>query len=189
MYSVTTLMDTAETIARERGFEAFSFADLAVTLGIEKSGIYDHFQTKAQLARELITRYSGRFADALAEVDASTTTAQERMTALVGLYRGALGEGQSMCLCVSFSCRANILPQEVRQTIEVFRKDTTDWLTKVYELGQTDGSIVTMRPPADEAATTFALLEGAQIAAHAAKDVTIFDLAVKHLTEAPQTVN
>lgn len=189
MDTATALLDTAENLARKRGFDAFSFADLATATGIRKASVHYHFPTKAELARMLITRYSGRFFGALEDLAATAPTAQARMEGLIGLYRGALEGGQSMCLCVSFSSSVSSLPDEVQTSIEDFRKHTTDWIAQAFALAQKDGSLLVTRSPESEAATAFALLEGAQIAAHAARDVSIFDLAVGHLIETPQGVH
>jgi len=189
MDTATTLMDTAENLARRRGFDAFSFADLATAAGIRKSSVHYHFPTKAELAIKLITRYSGRFFEALDDLAETAPDARSRMAGLIGLYRGALEDGQSMCLCVSFSSSISSLPNEVQSSVEDFRKHTTAWIAETFAVAKTDGSMMVLRAPEAEAASTFALLEGAQIAAHAARDPSIFDLAVGHLTEPPQKVN
>lgn len=185
MDTATALLDTAENLARRRGFDAFSFADLASAAGIRKSSVHYHFPTKAELARILISRYAGRFFEALDELAATAPDARARLRGLIDLYRGALEGGQSMCLCVSFTSNVSSLPDEVQSSIEDFRKHTTSWIALVYALAQKDNTIFLTRDPEAEAATTFALLEGAQIAAHAARDVSIFDLAVGHLVQAP----
>lgn len=189
MDTATALMDTAENLARQRGFDAFSFADLATAAGIRKASVHYDFPTKAELARMLISRYSGRFFSALDDLAATAPNAQARLEGLIDLYRGALEGGQSMCLCVSFSSSVSSLPIEVQTSIEEFRKHTTSWIAEAFALAQKDGSIRVTRSPEAEAATAFALLEGAQIAAHAARDVTIFDLAVGHLVETPEKVH
>ena len=47
--SITTkaaLMNCAETQMRSKGYSAFSYADLAVEVGIRKASIHHHFPTK-----------------------------------------------------------------------------------------------------------------------------------------------
>jgi len=53
----TALLDSAERAARRRGFDGFSYADLAKDMGIRKASIHHHFPTKAALSVALMKRY------------------------------------------------------------------------------------------------------------------------------------
>ena len=53
----TTLLNSAERAARARGFDGFSYADLAADVGISKASIHHHFASKATLAVALMQRY------------------------------------------------------------------------------------------------------------------------------------
>ena len=44
-----------------RGFNNFSYADIATELGITKASLHYHYPGKAELGEALITRYSERF--------------------------------------------------------------------------------------------------------------------------------
>ena len=50
------LLTEAERLVRTRGFDAMSFADLAVAADIRKASVHYHFPTKADLAAKLIAR-------------------------------------------------------------------------------------------------------------------------------------
>ena len=105
----TTLLDIAEYNARSRGFDGFSYADLAVAVGIRKASIHYHFPTKADLSDHLIARYHTSLKERLAEIENDHLSADERLMALIRLYREALNGGQTVCLCVAFSiCRERI---------------------------------------------------------------------------------
>ena len=52
----TALLESAERTARQRGYDGFSYADLADDVGIRKASIHHHFPTKATLALALIER-------------------------------------------------------------------------------------------------------------------------------------
>ena len=47
-----------------RGFNGFSYADIASELGITKASLHYHFPGKAELGEALIERYADRFAGA-----------------------------------------------------------------------------------------------------------------------------
>ena len=59
------ILDIAEQLVQVRGFNAFSYADIAAELGITKASLHYHFSGKAELGQALIARYAQRFALAL----------------------------------------------------------------------------------------------------------------------------
>ena len=69
------ILDTAERLVQTRGFNGFSYADIADTLGVTKASLHYHFGTKAELGHALIARYHDAFARFLDAIDAETTVA------------------------------------------------------------------------------------------------------------------
>ncbi|MCK5866711.1 MAG: TetR/AcrR family transcriptional regulator, partial [Marinobacter adhaerens] len=77
----TALMDLAEHTVRSRGFDGFSYADLAEAIGIRKASIHYHFPTKAKLSEALIERYQTSLQQGLTEIDAAHASACARLKA------------------------------------------------------------------------------------------------------------
>ncbi len=175
------LLDSAERAVRARGFDGFSYADLANDVGIRKASIHYHFPTKAALSVALMQRYATAIQEACTEIEDGTPTGSGRLAALIALYRGALNDGKSLCLCVSFSASRESLSPEVITHIGQFRAMIVRWLTGVFELGRQDGSISDVTAPAAEATATLSLLEGAQLGARAEEDIAMFDDALELL--------
>src|SRR6476660_6381990 len=63
------VLDIAERLMQIRGFNNFSYADIATELGITKASLHYHYPGKAELGQALITRYTRRFNEALADID------------------------------------------------------------------------------------------------------------------------
>ena len=61
------ILDTAERLVQTRGFNGFSYADIATTLGVTKASLHYHFPAKAKLGQRLIERYEKNFLAALEE--------------------------------------------------------------------------------------------------------------------------
>ncbi|MEJ6394829.1 TetR/AcrR family transcriptional regulator [Gymnodinialimonas sp. 2305UL16-5] len=174
----TALLDAAEQAARARGFDGFSYADLAEAVGIRKASIHYHFPSKADLSAALMDRYHAVMQQACADIDAQNDVSAGRLRALIALYRAALNEGTTMCLCVVFVTGRESLSPDVTAKITAFRAMMTAWLTKVFERAAKDRGIIGVAHPQHEARATLALLEGAHIAARAEEDVAQFDEAV-----------
>ena len=51
------ILDVAQTMVRNRGYSAFSYADIAKEIGIRKASIHYHFPSKEDLVKELVIRY------------------------------------------------------------------------------------------------------------------------------------
>ena len=50
------ILDVAEELLRTRGFNAFSYADVAAELGITKASLHYHFPGKGELGNALVNR-------------------------------------------------------------------------------------------------------------------------------------
>src|SRR5271154_5221953 len=92
------ILDAAEALVQTRGFNGFSYANVAAELGITKASLHYHFASKAELGEALVVRYSARFAMALDAIDHGERDAAEKLLAYAQIYSGVLRE-ERMCLC------------------------------------------------------------------------------------------
>ncbi|MDJ0995329.1 MAG: TetR/AcrR family transcriptional regulator [Dinoroseobacter sp.] len=179
------LLAHAEDLARRQGYDGFSFADLAAGAGIRKASVHHHFPTKAALSTELVELYAKRSMATLRNADGKASGA--RLAAVLALYRTALDGGRSQCLCVAFGAVIDRLPDVTRAAVAAYQADMLSWLEQVFSDAAQDGGISNPAAPAQEAAATFALLEGSQLMARAAADPSQFDLATAPLRARIQT--
>ena len=177
----TALLDAAEQVGRARGFDGFSYADLATAVGIRKASIHHHFPTKGDLALALVQRYRTDFLERLAHIEARYDRAGDRLRAYVQLYRDALSQGEKTCLCVAFGVAPDSIPAPVGLEIRQFHTESLEWLETLFVLGRDDLSIESIGDPVREAAACLAQMEGGQLVARSAKDVTLFDDALSLL--------
>src|SRR6202162_2849636 len=80
------ILDVAERLLQTRGYNAFSYADIAQSLHITKASLHYHFPTKAELGRRLIERYGISFLHALAAIDQTSADAGEQLRRYVDIY-------------------------------------------------------------------------------------------------------
>ncbi len=177
------LLDSAEHAISTRGYDGFSYADLAVDVGIRKASIHHHFPTKADLALALIARYSSNFVSKLDHLCAVHPTGGERLKAYVLACRDALDGGKKLCLCVAFCTGRDGLSPEVLAVLDRFHLTVTAWLGDVFAAGKADDTIADVRDYDSEAHACLAQMEGAQLIARAATDVERFDSAVARLLD------
>jgi TetR/AcrR family transcriptional repressor of nem operon len=157
-------LDVAERLVALRGFNGFSYADIADELGMTKASLHYHFRGKAELGEALIARYSARFAEALESIDRDVTGARAKLDAYVSIYSGVL-QGGRMCLCGMLAAEYETLPTPMGEAVVRFLQYNEEWLTNVLTEGQSDGSLSAVVTPADASQMILSGLEGGMLIA------------------------
>lgn len=178
--TATRILDSAERLAQARGYNGFSYADVASELGITKASLHYHFASKAELGRALIERYSERFSAALADIESGLSDAPAKLDAYAALYAEVL-RGHRMCLCGMLAAEYATLPQPIRDGLTAFFDRNEGWLEGVLEEGSADGSLTLSAPSAETAQLIVSALEGAMLVARPYGEPGRFDSVVSGL--------
>jgi TetR/AcrR family transcriptional regulator, transcriptional repressor for nem operon len=174
------MLDVAERLVQQRGFNSFSYADIAAELGVTKATLHYHFASKAALGSAVIDRYALRFFDALAAIDARGGTAEERLAGFVEVYANVLRD-QRMCLCGMLAADQLTLPDSMKVPVLEFFDRTVAWVASVLERGVADGSLAPIGSVTEAAKTLVWSIEGAMLVARAYDDVPSFERAATQL--------
>ena len=178
--TATRILDIAERLVQTRGFNGFSYADIAGDLGITKAALHYHFAGKAELGGALIERYTTRFGERLAEIDASGADAPAKLAEYADIYASVLRE-RRMCLCGMLAAEYETLPAPMREAILRFFDESETWLVGVLEEGVAAGSLRLPGPAAGEARAIVDGLEGALLVARPFGDVERFEATAERL--------
>ena len=172
--TATQILDVAERLVQVRGFNGFSYADVAAELKITKAALHYHFAGKAELGEALVARYAARFAEALAGGGgAHTPDASARLDAYADLYLDVLRE-QRMCLCGMMAAEYQTLPAPMQDAVVRFFDENERWLARVLEQGRKEGTLTFAGPPRETARMIVSGLEGAMLVARPFGDITRF---------------
>jgi TetR/AcrR family transcriptional repressor of nem operon len=174
------ILDAGERLVQVRGFNGFSYADVAAELSLTKASLHYHFPSKAELGEALIARYAERFAHALAAIDANVTLAPAKLDAYASLYAKVLRE-ERMCLCGMLAAEYQTLPDPIRDAVVAFLDDNEAWLALVLEDGREDGSLRFSNTAADTARSIVSGLEGAMLVARPYGAIERFETAAAQL--------
>ena len=155
------ILEEAGELAQERGFNGFSYADVAAALKITKASLHYHFATKAELGRALIVRYTERFQAAL---DALEGSPANMLRMYVKLYEDVLVRDR-MCLCGMFAAEYSTLPGPMRSELRRFFDKNEAWLARHLEQGRANGDFQYEGSPVEMARMLTAGLEGAMLLA------------------------
>lgn len=176
--TATRILEVAERLAQTRGFNGFSYADIATELGITKASLHYHFATKAELGCALIVDYSNRFDTALAQIDAANP--QDPLRRYVQLYEDLLVRDR-MCLCGMLAAEYSTLPLAMRSKLRCFFDKNESWLAKNLEHGRKTGALRFDGPALEIARVFTAGLEGAMLLARSYEEPARFEATARRL--------
>jgi len=165
------ILEVAERLAQTRGFNGFSYADIATELGITKASLHYHFASKAELGCALIVGYRSRFAGALAEIGAADP--QDTLRRYVQLYENVLVRDR-MCLCGMLAAEISTLPQAMRAELRNFFDRNEAWLANHLESERRSGRLSFDGPALEFARLLTAGLEGAMLLARSYEEPARF---------------
>jgi TetR/AcrR family transcriptional repressor of nem operon len=174
------ILDVAEHLLQVRGFNGFSYADIAAELNVTKAALHYHFVGKADLGEALIARYAGRFAEALTGLDAGRGDASAKLAAYADLYLQVL-RNRRMCLCGMLAAEYQTLPEPMQGAVIRFFDQNETWLEGVLEQGREDGSLQFAGSARDTARMVVGGLEGAMLVARPYGDIARFQAAADNL--------
>ena len=174
------ILDAAERLVQTRGFNAFSYADIAAELGISKAALHYHYPSKQALGDALISRYSDRFFHELEVIEAAEPDASARLSAYVQLYRGVLLASR-MCLCGMLAAEYQTLPSGMRAAVVEFFSRNEIWLEAVLRQGVARRELAVAEPLGDAAKLIIDTLEGAMMISRAHDDPQRFEHASSRL--------
>jgi TetR/AcrR family transcriptional repressor of nem operon len=169
------ILDVAEELAQSRGFNAFSYRDIAHEVGIRAPSIHYHFASKDDLGASLVERYRNRFAEERTRIERRAKSARDRLRRFGRLFRTPLIHGNKMCLCGLLSAEFATLAPAIQKELQLFWKDNEQWLTNTLGEGYACGDLKFKGDGATRAKLFLAGLEGAMLAARVAGDLSHFD--------------
>jgi TetR/AcrR family transcriptional repressor of nem operon len=178
--TATRILDVAERLVQVRGFNGFSYADVAAELKITRAALHYHFASKAELGEALIERYSARFGEALVAVEVRTEDAPLRLRAYANLYLEVLRD-RRMCLCGMMAADYETLPATMQAAVFRYIRDNQLWLSRTLSQGRELGTLEFDGAPGEAASMIFGALEGAMLIARPFGDTPGFESSAARL--------
>lgn len=175
----TRILDTAERLMQVRGYNGFSYADIATALRLTKASLHYHFPSKAELGQRLMARYTTNFLAALTAIDETCPSARGKLERYVSIYSDVLANNR-MCLCGMLAAEYATLPRTVKYEVTKFFDTNEAWLARVLDEGRREG-LKLSGSPIDAARVFIATLEGAMMLARSYGNAERFTRAGQRL--------
>lgn len=169
------ILKAAETLMIERGYSAFSYADISEAVEIKKPSIHHHFPTKAGLAAAVLKAHRERTIEGTEQLDSQIEDPWKRLHAYVQYWEGCI-RGQTVSFCVAALMGAELpsLPEEVQAEVRLHFSALAEWLERTLKAGVKAGVIKLQDSAATEAQTLMAVVHGAMLSARATGKCDVF---------------
>ncbi|HKX90680.1 MAG TPA: TetR/AcrR family transcriptional regulator [Sphingopyxis sp.] len=169
------ILDCAQTLLVDGGYNGFSYADIAAVVGIRKASIHHHFPAKADLVRTLVGRYRGEAVVGLAAISATVADPYDQLRAYVEYWRGCIAKAQpSYCICVMLAGELPSLPEPVAAEVRAHFRSLAAWLGAAMARGSAEGCVRLHDTVETEAEAFVATVHGAMLSARANGDPALF---------------
>ncbi|MGI4985600.1 MAG: TetR/AcrR family transcriptional regulator [Janthinobacterium lividum] len=158
------LLAHAQTLLMARGYNGFSYRDLALLVGVKTSSIHYHFPSKDQLALAAVEVYSATARETMARIPADLS-ADARLRLFAHGAAHWLRRGEYVCLCGMLAADMASLPESVQAGVRAYFEMNEAWLATVLADGRDEGVLVVRGTPEASARTLMAAFQGSVLAA------------------------
>lgn len=170
------ILDVAEAMIRERGYNAVSAREVARATEIKSSSVHYYFPNKSDMVSAVVHRYTASFFQALGEPEQFADTARgDVISHYVAAFRRALTEDKKLCLCAVLGAETGGLPEEVSNGTREFFTKNINWLSSALESASDQVESDRKDTNLDQATHILAALEGAMIISQTMGDIAYFD--------------
>ena len=176
----TRILDLAEVLLLERGFNAFSYHHLARELGVKPAAIHYHYPSKDDLGTALVARQLRRLRKWRDLPRVTSLGPARQLNALLAVYENHLVHHRRVCLFGALAADFRTLPAAMQAELRTFNRELTEWLAEVLAVGRATGALCFVGSPAAKAAQVLTTLAGALQVARV-HDETPFQVIVGQL--------
>lgn len=154
------ILDAAEALLQDRGFNAFSYNDIAGPLGVKNAAVHYHFPTKADLGLALLERYRERFRQYTEMLDEGGANPLLKLEAYLTIPWRYLRSGGKCCPLGVLEAEFNAIPESMRLEVLALDQEMRDWLARALEEGRGQGLLQFEDTAEEKALLIAATLQG-----------------------------
>jgi TetR/AcrR family transcriptional repressor of nem operon len=169
------ILDIAQSLIVEGGYNGFSYADISAAIGIRKASIHHHFPTKAELVSVLVDRYRQQAEVGLKSLQEQFPSPAVQLQSYVNFWQTCIRDASlPFCVCAMLASEMQMLPEEVASRVRAHFHSLARWLTSVLEAGVEQDLFRLDRRPEQEAQMLMASVHGAMLSVRAFGDPGLF---------------
>ena len=159
--SKRTILNMAEALLQDKGFNGFSYAHIATELGVKNAAIHYHFPTKEALGIAVVRRYRDRFQLWINNSRVKNLSPEKKLDWFFSIYTDMRADKGKVCLVGSMEAEFNSIPSGLQAEVEALHKELLTWLQATLKEGREAGVFHFNGDPAGKAALILSSLQGA----------------------------
>lgn len=128
-----SIIELADQLIRDKGYNAFSFKDISNTIGIKTASIHYHFPAKSDLGVAVIREHKQRIERFKNELTGKTPS--EKIKRFLGIY-AAINAENRICLVGSLGSDFNAVDPLIQHELKRFAGQVLELLTGILEEGK-----------------------------------------------------
>jgi TetR/AcrR family transcriptional repressor of nem operon len=163
------ILTCAKELCQNKGFNAFSYHDLAKKLKIKTASIHYHYPTKSDLGVALLKYYQTIFKEALQNITTNNDSALKQLNSLVSLMID-LENNQKICMCAMLASEYQTLSNEMKKEVAVFFLQLEEWVEERLIYGKNNKEFSFSKNPKIIAQGLVATLHGLLLSSRATAD-------------------
>ena len=129
------IIQLADSLIREKGYNAFSFYDISKSVGIKTASIHYHFPAKSDLGIAVIEHHIQHLE--LVKKKFESKAPIERLDKFLSIYTSIKNENK-VCLVGSLATDFNTLDNKIQARLKLFSDTMLAWVISFLEEGRAD---------------------------------------------------
>ena len=159
--SKRTILNLAEALLQDKGFNGFSYAHIASELGVKNAAIHYHVPTKEYLSIAVIQRYRDRFKLWINNARIKDLAFEQKLDWFFSIYTDMRADQGKVCLVGSLEAEFNSIPAGLQTEVGALHKELLKWLETTLSEGREAGVFQFTGEPANKAALILSSVQGA----------------------------
>lgn len=169
------LIDSARHLIQTRGYNGFSYADVAEEVQVRKASIHHHFPTKSDLAHAVIEQSRAIIVEQTRTLAGGNFDPDEQLRMYTGYWEKCIADASApFCVAGMLASELPSLPGELANDVRAHFRDLSNWLEIVFTRGAQLGRFELQGSARQEAEVFMAMVYGAMLAARAYGDPQVF---------------
>ena len=154
------ILDLAESLLQDKGFNGFSYAHIAAELGVKNAAIHYHFPSKEELGCAVVKRYRDRFKLWVNNARVKDLPPEKKLDWFFGIYIHMRADNGKVCLAGSLETDFNAIPDALREQARSLTQELLSWLQATLNEGREAGVFRLNGEAASKAALVLSSLQG-----------------------------
>lgn len=169
------LVDSARQLIQMRGYNGFSYADVAEQVQVKKASIHHHFPSKSDLAKAVVERSRGIITEQTKSLAGGAFDPEEQLAMYTGYWEKCIADASApFCVAGMLATELPTLPDDLAEAVRAHFRDLSNWLETLLTRGAQMGRFSLQGSARLEAESFMSLVYGAMLTARAYGEPKVF---------------